>query len=132
MYTIQQEPFGFSLVFKGVVNAAEMKEWRRESERYLNSQKAGFNVFVNMQDLEPLTAEAQAVMEEGQRAYRNHGMVRSVVILNNTLITLQFKRIAKESGIYQWERYIDASVTADWERRGINWLVEGIDPDLIA
>jgi len=34
-------------------------------------------------------------------------MVRSVVILANTITKLQFKRIAQETGIYQWERYID-------------------------
>jgi hypothetical protein len=56
-------------------------------------------------------------------------MERSVVILSNTVTTMQFKRIAQETGIYQWERYIDASKTQNWEGIGKKWLVNAIDPD---
>jgi hypothetical protein len=42
---------------------------------------------------------------------------------------MQFRRIGKETGIYEWERYIDASSVADWEKIGIDWLSKGIDPD---
>ena len=34
-----------------------------------------------------------------------------------------------ETGIYEWERYIDASKTPKWEEIGIEWLVNNIDPD---
>jgi hypothetical protein len=52
------------------------------------------------------------------------------VILENAVITLQFRRLAKETGIYNWERYIDASKHKDWEKIGLDWVERGIDPDL--
>jgi hypothetical protein len=42
---------------------------------------------------------------------------------------MQFKRIAKETGIYQWERYIDSNANPTWEQAGVDWLVKGTDPD---
>lgn len=56
-------------------------------------------------------------------------MERSVVILESTIITMQFKNIAKETGIYQWERYLDASKVPNFEEVGKKWLINGIDPD---
>ena len=82
-----------------------------------------------MRTMKPLPKDARDAMEEGQRIYGQNGMERSVVILNSTLVTMQFKRIAKETGIDQWERYIDASKTSNWEEVGVSWLEKGIDPD---
>lgn len=82
-----------------------------------------------MRTLEPLTPKAQKEIEVGQRQAREHGMVRSVVILANYTVTCQFKRIALQSGIYDWERYIDESAEPDWEKVGLDWVINGIDPD---
>ncbi len=56
-------------------------------------------------------------------------MVRSVVIVDSALTKMQFQRIAKQTGIHAWERYIDASSITDWEKVGIDWINKGIDPD---
>lgn len=56
-------------------------------------------------------------------------MQRSAVVLSNAILTLQFKRIAKETGIYEWERYIDASKNPNWEEIATDWLEKAIDPD---
>lgn len=56
-------------------------------------------------------------------------MVRSVAIVENAITKLQFARIARETGIYAWERYVDASRDWDWEQRGLDWIIEGRDPD---
>ena len=56
-------------------------------------------------------------------------MVRSAVILSSPVIAAQFRRIGGETGIGQWERYIDASTEPDWEEVGMNWLLHAIEPD---
>ena len=83
----------------------------------------------NMRTLKPLPPDSQPVMEKGQREYKQKGMIRSVVILNNPITTMQFKRIGKESGIHNWERYIDASSELEWEKVGLKWIEEAVDPD---
>ena len=83
-----------------------------------------------MRTLKPLPQDAHLYMQKGQKLYKEKGMKKSVIILLNSAITkLQFQKIAKETGIYEWERYIDASSVSDWEKVGINWLINDIDPD---
>jgi hypothetical protein len=61
--------------------------------------------------------------------YRQNGMQRSVVVLENAITKMQFRQIAKKSGIYNYERYLSSEETPDWERRGEEWITKGIDPD---
>jgi hypothetical protein len=57
-------------------------------------------------------------------------MTRSAVILSQGFLATQFKMIARDTGIYEWERYIDTSSNPNWENVAIDWVVNGKDPDL--
>lgn len=129
MYQIEKKSYGVKLTFAGLIAKDEMQKWVAESAKITKSLPSKFGVFVDMRDLKPLAADSQLVMQEGQKLFKNAGMERSVVILSTAMVTMQFKRIAKETGIYEWERYIDFSKTADWEEIGIKWLEDKIDPD---
>lgn len=59
-----------------------------------------------------------------------HGLLRSAVVVADPLIAMHVKRLSWDSGVYEWERYIDASVEPDWERLAVEWIDHGIDPDL--
>lgn len=129
MYSINQKNFGYYLVFGGFIQRDEMKKWVDESEIALENAPDEFGVFVDMRTLKPLPQDSQAHMQEGQKLFKRSGMIRSVVIVNDSVTNMQFKRIAKETGIYEWERYIDASTVSNWEETGLNWIKKGIDPD---
>lgn len=129
MYSIEKKDYGFKLTFGGFIKAEEMEQWRQESKKALQTQRGSFGVMVDMRSLKPLPADAQAVMVEGQQSYKKKGMTRSAVILNSAMTTVQFRRLAKESGIYAWERYINAADSPNWEREGVNWIAKGVDPD---
>ena len=129
MYRIEKKPFGYKLTFGDFIDAEEMKKWCEEAKSTLQLHSGPSNVFVDMRSLKPLPAEAQPLIEEGQKAFKEKGMERSVVVLANSLLTMQFKRIAKETGIYEWERYLDSSGVENWEQVGLDWIQKGIDPD---
>ena len=129
MYKIERKDFGFKLTFGEFMNAEEMKNWVEDSKKSLSTAPKEFGVFVDMRTLKPLPQDSQKAMEEGQKLYKERGMSRSVVILNSPTVTAQFKRIAKETGIYNWERYLDASTIPNWEEKGRSWLSRAIDPD---
>jgi hypothetical protein len=129
MYAIEKKGYGFKLTFAGSIAADEMKQWVKESGEELARYRPSFGVFVDMRTLEPLLPVARDVMKKGQRLYKEKGMERSAVIVSNAVTKTQFQRIAKETGIYEWERYIDASSDADFEQTGIMWLTDAVDPD---
>jgi len=129
MYKIEKKDFGYKLTFGGFIKLDEMKQWVDESKKTLESSPSKFGVMVDMRELKPLPKDAQEHMQVGQKSYKDKGMERSVVILNSAVLTVQFKRIAKETGIYDWERYINAAKDSNWEETGIKWLVDALDPD---
>ena len=130
MYTAEKTDYGMKFTFGGLFSAEECRDWLKEAGQLLDDSDGDICVFVDMRTLAPLDAEAQDVMQEGQRLYREGRMLRSVVILNSPVIRMQFQHIAHDTGIYKWERYIDASQTPNWEQVGLDWLLNGIDPDL--
>lgn len=131
MYTIERRPSGYILTFSGIINSDEMKKWRDDSKSVLTKElSTNFGVIVDMRNLQPISIETQSLMVEGQSLYKQKGMYRSAVILSSAIISMQFKQLAKQSGIYETERYIDASVHHNPVDVAINWVKDGIDPDL--
>jgi hypothetical protein len=130
MYKIEKQPYGYKLTFSGLIKVDEMKAWAKEATTILKAQPTkDFGVFVDMRELKPLLDDAKAAMVEGQVAFKQKGMQRSVVILSTPVIAMQFQRLAKESGIYQWERYLDSQTVKNYEKVGEDWITKGIDPD---
>ena len=129
MYAIDRTVYGLKLTFGGFMDAAEMQKWHDDIVGKLPKMSLKFGILVDMRTLKPLPADAQSTMVKGQQACKKAGMERSCVILDNATTTLQFKRLAKESGIYAFERYIDASANPSWEHTAIKWVANGLDPD---
>lgn len=129
MYQIEKRDFGYHITFSGYIRGSEMQEWVEASQKALVGSSKDFGVLVDMRELKPLPHESQGPMEEGQRYYRSKGMARSAVVVDSRVTKMQFQRIANETGIAQWERYIDASSTPDWEKKARSWLTDAVDPD---
>jgi len=128
VYKIEQTEIGFKLTFSGTVTKEELEPWFEESKNALIKCKKPFGVIVDMRNLELLTSVAQAEIVRGQMLYRNNGLLRSAMILRDPTVTNQFVRLAKRSGIYNYERFIDASSDEQWEKHAEEWAGFGIDP----
>jgi hypothetical protein len=129
MYKIEKKEWGFWLTFSGKLSLDEINDWYKESQNLLVSEKNKFSVLIDMRTLEPLSEDIQLIIKDGQRLYRLKGMIRSAVILSNQFLTMQFKRIAIETWIYNQERYINADKNPAWEKQAIDWILSGIEPD---
>ncbi len=129
MHSIEQKSYGYKITLEGIVSVDEMKQWVEESRKALAGATKEFGVFVDMRTLKPVGTEAQSAMQEGQKLYKEKGMQRSVVVVDSSIMKMQFQRIAKETGIYEWERYVDASSVENFEKVCLDWLVNAIDPD---
>lgn len=129
MYSIDKTVYGFKLTFGGFIQASEMQKWYDDMSAKLPKTASKFGIVVDMRTLKPLPPDAQGMLVKGQQACKRSGMERSCVVLDNTTTTVQFKRLGKESGIYAFERYLDASTNAGWEQAAVKWVTNGIDPD---
>lgn len=131
MYEVEITEYGVKNTFSGSIDRAEMQAWVEEAEEIIDaSDHAGseWGCLIDMRELQPLEDDVRPVMIKGQRMYREKGMNRSCVILNSAKTARQFRKIAKESGIFEFERYIDASSTPNWEERAMDWIEHEVAP----
>jgi hypothetical protein len=91
--------------------------------------RKGFGVLHDMRGMSTLPPEARKVMKRIMEMSKQRGEGRSAQILDDPIITLQFTRLAKETGISDTMRQFDASKVPDCERAAMNWIVKGIDPN---
>ena len=131
MYRITKEHFGFGLVFGGLISPDEMKQWRQEAVRALVGAPKSFSVLIDMRGLRrnELQPETQEDIADGIKLYKNAGMLHSCIVTDSPAATAQYKRRARESRSYFYERYINASADPRWLTKAIRWLDEQIDPD---
>jgi hypothetical protein len=131
VYRITKESFGFELTFGDTISLDEMKQWRVEAVRSLVGAPSSFGVLIDMRTLRrnELDPETQEAIIEGQQLYKRAGMQRSCIILDSIPATAQYKRRARESRGYFFERYINAAVDPQWRTKALGWLEKQIDPD---
>ena len=128
VYRIERKEWGFHLTFEAFVPKAMMEAWVEESIPALDDVPPKFWVFVDLSRMAPVTQDTREVMIRGQQLYQDAGMVRSAVVVDSVATVMQFRRIAEESGIYQWERYFDAQ-DPDHETSAMRWLRDAHDPE---
>lgn len=128
MYTFETTSFGYKFSFTGQVSKDEVVSWVEESKAALENAPESFGVLVDMQGLQPVEPEVKALMEEGQKLYKMKGLTRSAVAVDSATLAFQFKRLAKQTGIYEWERYVDASSVDDWEKVALAWINDEVEP----
>lgn len=129
MYVIERQEVGYKLVFGGSIPPQEMQSWLDDSIMALREPPPLFGVLIDMRALQPLPLDSRRLMALGQQLYQRRGLRRSAVVVQDISTRQQFIRSAKESGAYQWERYISAEDTPDWEARGWAWVRGEQDPD---
>jgi hypothetical protein len=131
MYKISKEKFGFQLTFGGSISLDEINRWHAEAKTATVGAPRTFGVLIDMRTLRPggIQPDAQAVMVDGQGLFKKAGMERSCVILESAAVTMQFERLARESGIFAFERYINAAAHPDWHAKALGWIEGKVDPN---
>jgi hypothetical protein len=123
--------YGFRSTAPGYITPAEARLWFEDLKvRVLRLEGRHFGLLVDSRTQKSNPPDSQEIIREAMLWLREHGMRRSVVVLDSTVALIQILRIAKSTGVYSYERYLDALKDPQWERKAKDWLVHGIDPDL--
>jgi len=133
MYQLRKAPYGVRINFEETVTAEEMKRFDQDATAMLANLPANFGVLVDERKLRPggipTGSEAEQILGKVQNKYRVRGMKRSCVILQSASVTMQMERRARESGILNVERYINAKEEPHWETKALAWIEQGKDPN---
>ncbi len=132
MFKVELADYGIKLTVQGHISIDESNAWGEEYIKKLAevvARKQSFGHFVDLRGFKPGGPENQETTKKIMKAFKDAGGERSAVVLDNVVAVMQIRRLAKESGINDWERYIDPETYPDFEKRAIAWIVDGVDPE---
>jgi hypothetical protein len=128
MHRIEETSYGYRLTFEGFLQRDEAGELLAKMKSTVRPKNGGFAVLLDMRHSRAFPAEAQDLIQSALAFCQNAGLERNAVVLNSAIATLQARRLAKQTGIAPWIRYIDASAEPEWEKAAVGWLADAVDP----
>ena len=132
MHRIEETKYGYKLVLEGFLQRDEVGQLLETMKAKIKPREKGqkFPLLLDMRKSNAFPSDARELLKQCLLFCKDSGMERNAVILSTAIATLQARRIAKETGIDRWARYIDASSRpTDWEKVAVDWLTLGVDPD---
>ena len=132
MHRIEETKYGYKLVLEGFLQREEVDQLLATMKEKIKPREKGqsFPLLLDMRKSNAFPSDAREILKQCLLFCKESGMQRNAVILASAIATLQARRIAKETGIDRWARYIDASSRPnDWEKIAVDWLANGVDPD---
>ena len=123
--------YGFRVHAPGYITPAEARAWFEDLKvRVQALEGKPFGMMVDSRTQKANPPDTQELIKESMVWLRGHGMERSVVVLDSTVALIQILRLAKATGVYAYERYMDALKDPEWDAKAVGWIKDGIDPDL--
>jgi hypothetical protein len=119
-------PYGYRSELIDPYDDAEHQAWFARIKRI--ADRPGF--YGQLIDLRATTPDpsAQDGISDAMAYVRAHGLLRSAVVVAHPTAALTVKQAAWRTGVYEWERYFDASTDPDWEQHAEDWIIRRIDP----
>jgi hypothetical protein len=127
-YTLSKTSYGHRTTVSGFYPVDEITAWFAELKVLIGAPHA-FGQLIDLRLMKTYPPESAKVTEESMRWIRAQGMVRSSVVVQSAIAQLQITRLAKQSGMYAYERYFNVDSDPAWERNALNWIERGVDPD---
>ena len=114
MFKIENKDYGLLVTIQGGLDASDAEAWLTGMEEALRQTQRPFGILVDVREAKLFQQEAQAALKRGMEACARAGMERAAVALNGAVATLQARRLARETGISSWQRYVDAASDPAW------------------
>lgn len=129
MFEYYETNYGIKFIFQGFIQLDELRRSSQEVGQLMRRLKKGFGILCDMRGMSVLPPEARELMKRNMERAKHAGSGRSAVIVDDVITAIQFKRLARDAGISETMRQIDASSALDCERVAVDWIASGIEPD---
>jgi hypothetical protein len=122
-------PFGYKSTISAPFPENEAAAWFDDIKRVVGAAHE-FGQLIDLRGQKPYGPETNKIIQDAMRYVREMGMQRSAVIVASPTTKVQIMRLARETGMYEYERYFDASSEPAWESKATAWIEKAVDPDV--
>lgn len=130
MYETEPTAYGYKMTFGGFIDRDEMETWASEVRDELDGTPPEWHCYVDMRDLEAMSEEGQRLMATVKSECHDCGLDRVATVVDSPTVRLQFEQMSSGTGGSKGDRYLDEETTEEPEQTAIEWVRDGVDPDV--
>ncbi|MCP4705375.1 MAG: hypothetical protein GY865_12285 [candidate division Zixibacteria bacterium] len=129
MYKVDKTEYGFRVAIMGDFNEDEMNQFQCEVESFRSELPEIFSGFIDARKVIAFDKDSKKSLKILEESFKKMGCQRYAVILQSPVLSAQVRQIAFESENDEGERQINSLKYENWEQLGLDWVINGIDPD---
>ena len=132
MYKIEKNAFGLKITLSEILSLEEALKYKAELINAALEQKQTYSIIFYTQTLIPFNPEVMKVLEEAYAAVINSTsyLGRVAVITKSPVVKDQTRRLKHYLQVSDIFRIIDVSRYADWEKKALDWILSGVEPEV--
>ena len=130
MYKIEKTAYGLRVTMGGVYSANEIRTYIEEKEKLISEITGPFSMLVDLRSAIPPDRHDQKLLEESQIRMKRQNLLRMAIITRSPVVHMRGNQIAIDAGIDDRTRIINATAISEWETLALEWIVDGIEPEL--
>jgi hypothetical protein len=130
MYQMNRTFYGSRITLSGVVSLEEANQFAADVAEIRAVMPGKRGVILDIRSLVPPVPEVLEVIVRALREDSSHAPHRAAVIINSPVIRGQAIQIGFSVDVINAARYFDATKTENWEELSIEWVVNGVEPDI--
>ena len=98
----------YNIRLEGFLSVTEMEDLKKQAEKLLRSPAANFRVLSDIRGFKPATPEVQEIMKSIQKMFKECGLKKVALLVDNALTKMQLKRLHGETGIRGTDEFFSA------------------------
>ncbi len=132
MYKIEKSAYGLKIILSEILSTKEALQYKTELIKAAKEQKQTYSVIFYTQTLIPFNPEVMKVLEKAYAAVINSNpyLGRVAVITKSPVVKDQTRRLQHYLQVSDIVRIIDVSKYADWEKKALDWVLSGAEPEV--
>lgn len=132
MYKIEKSAYGLKIILSEILSTKEALQYKTELIKAAKEQKQTYSVIFYTQTLIPFNPEVMKVLEKAYATVINSNpyLGRVAVITKSPVVKDQTRRLQHYLQVSDIVRIIDVSKYADWEKKALDWVLSGAEPEV--
>lgn len=130
MYKVEKTVYGSRITLGGTLTLEEAQQFSAEVAELRASALGPRGSIVDIRTLVPPESKVVDIITQALGQAVASGVTRVAILVNSPVVKGQAIQVAFLAEAVELIRYFDISKIENWEELSLDWIVNGVDPDV--
>ncbi len=130
MYKVEKTVYGSRITLGGTLTLEEAQQFSAEVAELRASAPGPRGSIVDIRTLVPPESKVVEIITQALGQAEASGVTRVAILVNSPVVKGQAIQVAFLAEAVELIRYFDVSKIENWEELSLDWIVNGVEPDI--